>query len=97
MAHLVCELYHRLAAASLAASEVMELPLTQTDLADCPGLSAVHVNRTLQKLRRSGLLSLGVKTAELLDLPALEAVASFSADYLHPDRRTISARRRERL
>lgn len=96
LAHLVCELYYRFAAAGLAADGVMELPLTQTDLADCLGLSAVHVNRTLQELRRSGLLRLRGKTAQIPDLPALEAAASFTPDYLHLERRMILGRRRER-
>ena len=33
------------------------IPLTQMDLADAAGLSAVHINRTFQELRKLGVLS----------------------------------------
>jgi len=61
------------------------LPLTQVELAETLGLSSVHVNRTLQQLRRQKLITLegGVLTIE--DLPALEEVSFFNADYLHLD------------
>jgi CRP-like cAMP-binding protein len=55
-AHLLLELYHRLACVKLAEDFVFELPLTQEQLANVLGLSAVHVNRTLQALRHEGLI-----------------------------------------
>ena len=51
IAHLLCELLLRLRAIGLAASDAYELPITQEALGDTMGLSAVHVNRSLQKLR----------------------------------------------
>jgi transcriptional regulator with XRE-family HTH domain len=35
-----------------------ELPLTQEEIADALGLTPVHVNRVLQRMRREGLISL---------------------------------------
>jgi DNA-binding transcriptional regulator LsrR (DeoR family) len=35
-----------------------ELPVTQSDLADCLGMSLVHINRILQALRADGLITL---------------------------------------
>ena len=50
-AHLMCELQVRLDAVGLAGDGFFPWPLTQDDLADTLGLTAVHVNRTLQRLR----------------------------------------------
>jgi CRP-like cAMP-binding protein len=53
--HLLLELEQRLAAVGLVHGDSFLLPLTQEHLADLLGLSSVHVNRTLQQLRREGL------------------------------------------
>lgn len=39
--------------------------LTQADVADATGLMAVHVNRTLQELRRDGLIVLEEKRLQI--------------------------------
>ncbi|WP_369061905.1 Crp/Fnr family transcriptional regulator [Caulobacter sp. 73W] len=83
LAHLFCELFYRLGAVGLTDGGVFELPLTQAELADSLGLSTVHVNRTLQELRRSGLLTLRGRHVEILNLEALEAAAMFNPNYLH--------------
>jgi CRP-like cAMP-binding protein len=84
-AHLFCELLYRFRAVGLNEGLSCTLPLTQVELAETLGLSSVHVNRTLQQLRRQKLITLegGVLTIE--DLPALEEVSFFNADYLHLD------------
>src|SRR5215211_5015427 len=56
LAHLLCEVFTRLRAVGLAQDHACNLPLTQTELGDVCGLSTVHVNRTLQDLRRNGLI-----------------------------------------
>lgn len=56
MGHLLLELQERLRRVGLAGSGGFHLPLTQEMLADTLGLSIVHVNRTLQQLRRDGLV-----------------------------------------
>jgi CRP-like cAMP-binding protein len=48
--HLLCELYERQRSAGLATEDGFELPLSQEELGDATGLTAVHVNRTLQSL-----------------------------------------------
>ena len=50
VAHPLCELVTRLRAAGLARDRGCGLPITQAELADATGLSAVPVNRTLQEL-----------------------------------------------
>jgi CRP-like cAMP-binding protein len=56
-ADLFLELHQRLRRAGVAEERGMPLPLTQEMLADHLGLSVVHMNRTLQQLRRDGLIA----------------------------------------
>src|SRR5690606_16608287 len=83
VAHLLCELYWRLAAVGLAQDDRCRLPLTQTELGDAVALSAVHINRTLMGMRRAGLVRMRGGTLELLDRDALQAAAGFDPGYLH--------------
>ena len=53
LAHVLCELVVRMRAVGLAEDHRCELPMTQAELADATGISTVHVNRTLQELRRT--------------------------------------------
>lgn len=86
MGHLLCELFTRQRAIGLTTGSRCELPLTQTELAETIGLSAVHVNRTLQELRAQGLILLQGKILTMLDLPRLERISLFNPNYLHLDR-----------
>lgn len=52
------------------------------ELADILGLSTVHINRTLQQLRVTGLIQLWGGIVTILDLPTLETVAGFDPAYL---------------
>jgi DNA-binding GntR family transcriptional regulator len=58
------------------------LPLTQTDVGDATGLSVVHVNRTLQKLRADGLISWRGNRLIVVDQQRLEAAGGFASNYL---------------
>ena len=81
--HLLCELFVRLRCVGLTQGGACELPVVQTDLADATGLSAVHVNRTLQELRSAGLIVLKGRTLHIPDLPALQDASLFNPGYLH--------------
>ena len=85
MAHLFCELLYRFRAVDLNHGNSCTLPLTQVELAETLGLSSVHVNRTLQELRRQKLITLEGGTLTIQDLEALEQVSFFNPDYLHLD------------
>jgi DNA-binding transcriptional regulator LsrR (DeoR family) len=61
--------------------------LTQVELGECLGLTAVHVNRTLQELRRKRLVELEHRRVTLLDVDALESIAEFDPRYLYLERR----------
>lgn len=86
LAHLLVELYTRLKVVGRAQAGRCDFPLTQNDLADATGLTAVHVNRTLQELRRDRLIELERKQLQILDLQRMMDVAMFNANYLHLDR-----------
>jgi CRP-like cAMP-binding protein len=86
MAHLFCELYMRLDAVGLAHRDGFAFPLTQRKLSECLGLTVVHANRTIQELRRRGLVELENRHLTILDRRGLEGVAEFDAAYLYLDR-----------
>ena len=83
MAHLLCEFYVRLRAVGLTNGPAYEFPLTQAELADATGLSAVHVNRTLQELRGEGLITLRNGSLAVLDWERLQEAGEFDPAYLH--------------
>ena len=85
LGHLMIELYLRLQTVGRARDGHCDFPLTQNDLADATGLTSVHVNRTLQELRRDRLIELERKQLQILDLPRLMDVAMFNPNYLHLD------------
>jgi CRP-like cAMP-binding protein len=80
--HLIVELLHRLRLVGEAEQESFELPLTQEILADTLGLSIVHVNRTLRRLRENGLLCIKGERVVIGDLEQLTSVTEFSPQYL---------------
>lgn len=82
LAHLLCELAVRVACDAPDAA-CFELPLTQEQLADALGLTAVHVNRTMQHLRNAGLIEAANRTVSILDMVRLRNLAEFDPAYLH--------------
>lgn len=86
MAHLFCELHVRLDAVGHARADGFDFPLTQRELSECLGLTVVHVNRTIQELRRRGLVELENRQLTILDKRGLEGVAEFDPSYLYLDR-----------
>lgn len=82
LAHLICELYVRLRAVNRTAGFSFHFPLTQMELADVLGISAVHLNKTLQVLRKEGLLTWLNQTITILDWARLETLAQFEPTYL---------------
>ena len=71
IAHLLCELALRIKAADLSDGPMFDFPLTQEQIADATGLTAVHTNRTLQRLRKAGLINLSSSKLTILDWDAL--------------------------
>lgn len=89
LAHVICEVAWRLRARGLGSPEYFRFPVTQTHLADATGITAVHVNRVLNNLKRNGLVDYNGGEWRIPNLPALEATADFDPAYLHPERLTI--------
>ena len=89
MAHLFCELYVRLDVVGRTKENRYEFPLTQRELSECLGLTVVHVNRTLQELRRKGLVEFENRHLTILDRLGLEGIAEFDPNYLYLERRPV--------
>lgn len=79
MAHLLLELHGRLAEIGETRGDSFHLPIKQEILADALGLSLVHVNRTLQQMRRDQLIDMRGAQMTLLDRAALEAASDQSS------------------
>ena len=82
LAHTLCELLVCLQVIGLAGENSFELPVSQADVADALGISAVHINRVLQALRTSGLITWGNDLVTIPDVQALKAFAEFDPAYL---------------
>lgn len=83
VAHLVCELHARLLSVGMGGNNTFEMPLTQADLGDALGLSPVHINRVLRRLRERGLMTFSNRTIIIQDVEALKHEAGFDPRYLH--------------
>ncbi|RYE07779.1 MAG: Crp/Fnr family transcriptional regulator [Hyphomicrobiales bacterium] len=83
LSHLICELYVRLAVTDLVVDQRFNLPMTQVELGEALGLSAVHVNRTLQQLRSEDLFTWQGQEVRILDWDGLRRRAQFDPTYLH--------------
>jgi CRP-like cAMP-binding protein len=83
IAHLLCELLVRLRAVELVEDHAFTLPVTQAELADALGISAVHANRVLQELRAENLITWRGDTLKVLDWEGLQRAGEFDPGYLH--------------
>lgn len=82
VAHLLLELSVRLELIGQGSSSGFICPLTQHDLANALGLTAIHVNRVLRNLRQLGLVVFRNSEVEFLDRAGLVELAQFDAAYL---------------
>ncbi|BAT61870.1 transcriptional activatory protein AadR [Variibacter gotjawalensis] len=81
--HLLCELLLRLHVVGLVSEGRFELPITQAEIADTMGLSAIHANRSIQVLREADLITLARGHVVILDFKRLAAFSGFNPNYLH--------------
>lgn len=79
VANLLCEQLVRREAIGITGPV---LPLTQVDVADAASLSVVHVNRIIQTLRNSNVLSKANHAIEVVDRKQLAQIARFDGRYL---------------
>ena len=85
ISHLLCEFGRRLELVGLAEDYRYELPMTQEQLADATGLTAVHVNRTLRAMEQEGLISRQRRFIAIPHWEKLRDVGDFNETYLHVD------------
>jgi len=83
VAHLMCELYLRARNIELSSEPGLELPISQSLLADALGMTPVHLNRVLRKLRESSAMALRRGSLRILDPEMLGKIAGFDENYLH--------------
>jgi CRP-like cAMP-binding protein len=69
------ELFLRAGAVGMVQGDACPFPLTQTQIGDALGLSAVHVSRMTQQLRSRRLLEVAHGRLRILDLPGLKALS----------------------
>ncbi|MDP8913398.1 MAG: helix-turn-helix domain-containing protein [Pseudomonadota bacterium] len=84
IAHLLCEFSLRLKVAGLGEETDYELPMTQEQIADCTGLTPVHVNRTLKVLEAQNLTARrSSRSITVGDWRKLAQAGDFDSAYLH--------------
>jgi CRP-like cAMP-binding protein len=98
LSHLICELCVRLSVVHLVDDKRgFVMPLTQAELADTTGMTTVHVNRSLQRLRKDELIATRDGRMHILDFDRLAELAGFDEVYLHTDGPPVEQKLRLRL
>jgi CRP-like cAMP-binding protein len=82
---LLVELRLRLEICAGEQGETFRFPFSQRQLGDLLGLSEVHVNRTLRRLREEGLAAIAREQVAILDWQRLQAEARFNPATLELD------------
>lgn len=85
IAHLLCELALRAEAVGISPENLLTLPLTQEQIGDVTGLTAIHVNRMLKALVGDGLIEQSGRHIRILDRKRLAETGDFNPRYLHLD------------
>jgi CRP-like cAMP-binding protein len=85
IAHLYAELHHRFTLIGRNVSRALRTPFTQSDLGDMCGVSAIHANRAVGRLRELGLAEIRRGDLYTSDWTALEVYAGFDPTYLYGD------------
>ncbi|MBV9827290.1 MAG: Crp/Fnr family transcriptional regulator [Alphaproteobacteria bacterium] len=76
IATLMLDFRGRLLQAGMAEGDSFNLPLTQEQLGEHLGLTIVHVNRILRRLREAGILTVNRGLVEIHDVDALSLYAA---------------------
>jgi len=74
---LLCEIFARMRRLGAPHHEPIQLPLTQEEIGDATGLTAVHVNRMMRGIVEDGLIERNGNSIRLLDDKRLSAEANF--------------------
>ncbi|WP_226372650.1 Crp/Fnr family transcriptional regulator [Allosphingosinicella flava] len=85
VASILCEIFARNRVMLKGELSELQLPLTQEDLGDATGLTAVHVNRMMRGLVDDGLIARSGNKVGLIDEGRLAAEANFIDRYAKID------------
>lgn len=86
LAHLLCEVYTRLASVGAAQNLIFTLPLLQKELADILGYTPIHINRAVRDLRDGRLIRWTGTEVQILDWQGLARLGRFDPMYLEMDK-----------
>jgi CRP-like cAMP-binding protein len=89
-AQFFCELHVRLGLVGLADRTGYPLGITQIDLAECLGMTSIHINRTLKELREQDVVEFRRGRVAIGDLDALRRIAEFDPAFLYLERKPHS-------
>ncbi len=78
IASLICEFFSRARILHGAGADAMQIPLTQEEIGDATGLTAVHVNRMMRGLADDGIIERSGHNVRLLDERRLISEANFT-------------------
>lgn len=83
LAHVMAELRERLKVIGRADRNSFEMPLTQEQIGEALGVTAVHANRVIKQLREEGVADLHRGRVTVLDEAKFQELADFDNRYLH--------------
>ncbi|MDA9412397.1 Crp/Fnr family transcriptional regulator [Bradyrhizobium sp. CCBAU 45384] len=83
LAHVMIELRERLRMIGRLDSDSFEMPLTQEQIGEALGITAVHANRVIRQLRQEGIVELNRGRVIVLDERKFQELADFEPRYLH--------------
>ena len=83
LAHVMTELRARLKVIGRTEGSSFEMPLTQEQIGEALGITAVHANRVIKQLRQDGIVDLHRGRVTVLDEARFKELADFDDRYLH--------------
>ena len=69
----------------LVKGEQFDLPLTQDEIADALGITPVHMNRVIVRLRNEDLIIFRNQQLTIPNIERLKIISGFEGSYLHPE------------
>jgi CRP-like cAMP-binding protein len=83
LAHVMMELRERLKVIGRAEGASFDMPLTQEQIGEALGITAVHANRVIKQLRQDGIVDLHRGRVTVLNEARFLELADFDSRYLH--------------
>lgn len=83
LAHVMIELRERLRIIGAVDGNDFDMPMTQEQIGEALGITAVHSNRVIRQLRQDGIADLHRGRVTVLDERKFQELADFDGRYLH--------------